>query len=139
DFFNQRQQRIDDAVDAAANDNVVENVVERQVGVGHFLAFLEAAELVAFLQLRGELIHIEAVRTPGILAPIGARRLVVVGNEDRTRDAPIGAVGAMAALRATLGVLVPLAEQPIGMQKMRRDRPPAAATESDQALGIRIG
>ena len=92
-----------------------------------------------FFSFGGELIHIETVRAPGILAAIGARRLVVVGDEDRTRDAPIGAVGAMAALRATLGVLVPLAEQPIGVQKMRRDRPPAAAAERDQALGVRIG
>ena len=76
------QNLVDDAIDAAANDQIVEDIVEGDVVVGHLRPHLEARKLLAAAELGGELAHVKTIRTFGIVAGIGAGGGVVIGDED---------------------------------------------------------
>ena len=138
DLIVQLQDAIDDAIHAAADHDVVEDVIEGDVLVRHVRMRLEGDHASRLLQLRGELAHVEPVRAIGIVAAIGPRHLVVLGDEDRARHPPVRALGPVPALGAALGVIGPLALEAIGVKKVRRDRPPAAPPERDQPLGVGI-
>jgi hypothetical protein len=134
----QLQDAIDDPVHAPADDDLVEDIVEGNVLVGHFGMRLEGDHAPRLLQLRGELAHVEAVRAIGIVAAIGPRGLVVLGDEDRAGHPPVRAIGFVSALDTPFGVIGPLALQTIKMQEVGGDRPPAASAERNEAFGVRI-
>ena len=79
------------------------DVVERDLLVGLLLVALEHIEPIAALHLGAHLLEVKSIGAVCIVAAIARCGLVVVGDEDRARHAPVGDVGLAAGLGLALG------------------------------------
>ena len=106
----------------AEDHAIVHDVIVRDLVVRLLLVALEHIEPVAALHLRAHLLEIKAIRAVGIVVAVALRHLVVVGDENRARHAPVGDVGFGAGLGLALGVVRPVRLEMLCKQKVRRQR-----------------
>ena len=106
---------------------VVEHVVERDLVVRLILVALEHVEPLAALHLGIHLVPVEAIRAVLVLAAVARRGLVVVGDADGARDAPVRNLRLDAGLGLALAVILPVRLEMRRQQEVRRQRMEVAA------------
>ena len=119
------------AVDAPARRARTRRVISAS---GWLRGVLNTTWRLACIMLGWQLLPVEAVGAVRVVAAVAARGLVVVGDEDRARDAPVGRVGRHARLCLALGVVRPVARQPVRQQEVRRQRMEVALAHRDHAF-----
>src|SRR6185437_15572528 len=101
DLFAEGEELVDDAVDAAADYQGIDHVIEGDGGVGHGTVALEELRPAVADELLHEIAVVEAVGAAFLLGVAPGER-VVLADEDALGDAPVGAPrhppGVLAAL-----------------------------------------
>jgi phenylpropionate dioxygenase-like ring-hydroxylating dioxygenase large terminal subunit len=107
-FLVQLEDFIDDFVDRTEGYAIVDHVIVRDLVVWLFLVAFEHVKPVAALHLRAHLFEIKAIRAFRVIVAVALRYLVIVGDEDRTRHAPVGDIGFGAGFGLALGIVGPV-------------------------------
>ena len=104
----QLEDLVDDFVDRAESDAIVDHVIVGDLVVRLFFVAFEHIETVAALHLRAHLFEIKAIGALGVIVAVALCYFVIVGNENRARHTPVGNIGFGARFCLALGVVGPV-------------------------------
>src|SRR3954453_18102238 len=134
DLFAECEDLIGNAIGRAPEHQLLAHRIERDVVVVLLRIGLERDRATAALQLGEELAVVVTIR-PIRIGGVALRGRIIVGNEDRFRDAPVCRVGGAPDALTALDIFRPVRLDPLRHQKIRRDRIPAARRRLSYPLG----